>query len=101
VNPTQLIDRETLEKDVLLILSDMTQDWDNTFSGPITGSTLLVADLGFQSIDVVMLISEIHRFYRGKQFPFGQLFLTKVGYADDVKMSSVIDFMHAHWNDPA
>ena len=98
MNQAQPIARETIRNDVIRILSDMTQEWDMGFSGSITEDTSLVADLAFQSIDVVMLISEIHRYYRGKKFPFDLLFITKGGYVDDLRISVLVDFIHAHWN---
>jgi acyl carrier protein len=98
VNQAQPIDKETIRNDVIRILSDMTQEWDMGFSGPITGDSCLVAHLGFQSIDVVMLMSEIHRYYQGKKFPFELLFITKDGYVDDLRISVLVDFIHAHWN---
>lgn len=98
MNQAQPIVRETIKNDVLRILSEMTLDWDMAFSGSITEDTSLVADLAFQSIDVVMLISEIHRYYQGKKFPLELLFITKGGYVDDLRISVLVDFIHAHLN---
>lgn len=98
MNQAQPIARETIKSDVIRILSEMTLDWDMAFSGSITEDASLVADLAFQSIDVVMLISEIHRYYQGKKFPFELLFITKDGYVNDLRISVLVDFIHAHWN---
>jgi len=46
---------DTVEREIIGLLQDMTVDWDNEFSGSIDGETRLVADLGFTSIDVVQL----------------------------------------------
>jgi hypothetical protein len=49
------VTREAIVADLVALISDMTQDWDLGFSGGIHEETGLVSDLGFQSIDVVML----------------------------------------------
>lgn len=98
MNRPRLIDQEKVQADIVLILQEMTQDWGLALSRPITGKTCLVADLGFQSIDVVMLASEIHRYYQGKKFPFARLFVTKEGYVDDVTVSALVDFICEYWD---
>lgn len=84
---------ETITKDLIQILTDMTQDWDVDFSGGIGGQTRLVADLGFESIDVVMLIGEIHRHYNRRNLPFERLLLKDGGYVDDIRVSSLAEFL--------
>lgn len=84
---------ETITKDLIQILTDMTQDWDVDFSGGISGQTRLVADLGFESIDVVMLIGEIHRHYNRRNLPFERLLLKDGGYVDDIRVSSLAEFL--------
>jgi acyl carrier protein len=85
---------ETILKDLIEILSDMTRDWDTDFSGGITGDTRLVADLGLESIDVVMLIGEIHRHYNRRNLPFERVLLKDGRYVDDVRVSALAEFLH-------
>jgi acyl carrier protein len=86
---------ETIVKDLVGILSDMMQDWETEYSGGIGADTRLVADLGFESIDVVMLIGEIHRHYNRRNLPFEQLFVRGGRYVDDVTVGAVAQFLHA------
>jgi len=85
---------DLITKDLIQILTDMTQDWDLEFSGGIGADTRLVADLGFESIDVVMLIGEIHRHYNQRNLPFERLLLRDGGYVDDIRVSALAEFLH-------
>ena len=65
MKPSLQTDRTSIEQEILALVADMVKDWDHAFSPLLTEQTCLVADLGFQSIDVVMLTGlssiEIHR----------------------------------------
>ena len=50
--------REQLDRDLVAILSDMTTDWDLDLPDGITPETRLMADLAFESIDVVQLVAQ-------------------------------------------
>jgi acyl carrier protein len=97
MQPIQAIDKQKILKDIIEILSDMTQDWDIGLSGPIHGETRLVADLGFESLDVVMLTGEIQRHYNRKKFPFERLFISQGRFVDDVRLSTLADFLYDNW----
>ncbi len=90
-----MTDEETVLKDLIQILTDMTADWDTEFSGGMTADTRLVADLGFESIDVVMLIGEIQRHYQRRNLYFERLFLADGRYVDDVALGALAAFVHA------
>ena len=44
---------ETILKDIVEILEEMTSDWDLEFNGSIGPETKIISDLSFESIDVV------------------------------------------------
>jgi acyl carrier protein len=92
------ISRPEIVSDLVNLISDITQDWDLDFSGGISEETGLVSDLGFQSIDVVMLVGEIHKHYGLRNLPFEQLLLVKGKYADEIRISSLADFLHGQLN---
>ncbi|HUJ78998.1 MAG TPA: acyl carrier protein [Nitrospiria bacterium] len=98
MQPGNSIDRQSILNDIIHIISDMTQDWENELSGPISGETCLIKDLGFESIDVVMLTGEIHRYYTRKKFPFERLFISQGRYVDDVRISTLVDFLYDTWS---
>ena len=98
MQPGHTIDRQDILNDVIKIITEMTQDWENELSGQISGETRLIGDLGFESIDVVMLTGEIHRHYKRKKFPFERLFISQGRYVDDVQVSALADFLYDTWS---
>ena len=87
---------EVILTDVLGLLNQLARDWE--YSGEITPDTLLFADLGFESIDAVVLASFVQEHY-GRPFPFPQL-LAEIGERDikDLRISELVDFIHSHLN---
>lgn len=79
------------------ILADLTgilRDFQGReYSGPITRETLFFADLGFASIDAVVLGETLEKHYRRK-FPFNQLF-AELGQqqAEDLELGVLVDFL--------
>ncbi|HXI03210.1 MAG TPA: acyl carrier protein [Candidatus Saccharimonadales bacterium] len=92
------VTREAIVADLVALISDMTQDWDLGFSGGIHEETGLVSDLGFQSIDVVMLVGEIHKHYGQRNLPFEKVLLVDGRYAEEIRVSDLADFLHVQLN---
>jgi acyl carrier protein len=88
------LDRETILADVLNLLNQLARDWE--YSGELTAETFLFADLGFESIDAVVLASFVQEHYR-RQFPFPQL-LAELGRREvkDLRIGELVDFIHHH-----
>jgi acyl carrier protein len=82
--------------DVLQLLNQLARDWE--YSGEITPDTMLFADLGFESIDAVILASFVQEHY-GRPFPFPQL-LADIGQREvkDLRISELVGFIHQHLN---
>ena len=94
--------RDTVEKEIIDLLEDMTVDWDNDFSGSIDGETLLVADLGFTSIDIVQLAVAIEQLFEQQRLPFQVLLVTSDGrYVEDVSVAELTDFVTRQLNSEA
>ena len=89
--------QETILNDVLNLLRQLARDWE--YSGEITPNTFLFADLGFESIDAVILASFVQEHY-GRPFPFPQL-LADMGHREvrDLRISELVDFIFQHLND--
>lgn len=92
------IARETILHDLVQLVSDVIQDWDVEYSGGITEETRLIGDLDFQSIDVVMLVGEIHRHYNRSDLPFEKILLVDNRNVDDVRVSTIADFLFQELN---
>uniref|UniRef100_Q026V5 Putative acyl carrier protein n=1 Tax=Solibacter usitatus (strain Ellin6076) TaxID=234267 RepID=Q026V5_SOLUE len=93
------VNQEHILTDVLNLLKDLSRDWE--YSGEITPDTLIFADLGFESIDAVILASFVQKHY-GRPFPFPQL-LAEIGQRDtkDLRISELVGFIHQHLNGAA
>lgn len=86
--------RELVLKQVISVLDDMTSDWDIDFSGDIVASTQLVADLAFESIDVVHLIVTLGEVYQEKDLGFEELLIEDGRYITDLRVDQLADFLH-------
>lgn len=93
------VSRDVILTDVLSLLNQLARDWE--YSGEITPDTWLFADLGFESIDAVILASFVQEHY-GRPFPFPQL-LADIGQRDvrDLRISELVGFIHEHLNGAA
>jgi acyl carrier protein len=91
-----VLNRETILSDVLELVNQLAEDWE--YSGDITPDTLLFADLGFESIDAVVLASFVQERYQQK-FPFPEL-LAELGRRDvkDIRLGELVEFIHLHLN---
>jgi acyl carrier protein len=90
------IDQESITADVLGLLSQLARDWE--YSGEISPETFLFADLGFESIDAVVLASYVQDHYQ-RQLPFPEL-LAELGRREvkDISIGELVEFIHYHLN---
>jgi acyl carrier protein len=90
------VNQDVILTDVLNLLNQLARDWE--YSGEITPDTLLFADLGFESIDAVILASFVQEHY-GRPFPFPQL-LAEIGQRQvkDLRISELVAFIYQHLN---
>ena len=93
------VTQDVILADVLHLLNQLARDWE--YSGEITPDTLLFGDLGFESIDAVILASFVQEHY-GRPFPFPQL-LADIGHREskDLRISELVAFIHQHLNGAA
>ena len=93
------VEQESILKDVLNLLNQLARDWE--YSGEITPDTWLFGDLGFESIDAVILASFVQKQY-GRPFPFPQL-LAEIGQKEvkDLRIGELVAFIHQHLNGAA
>lgn len=84
---------EQLERDLIAILTDMTADWDLSFSGGITPETRLMADLAFESIDVVQLVVAIEAHLQRRHLHFEKLMMVDGRYVQELQVKQIVDFL--------
>lgn len=90
--------RETFLQELTAILADMTSDWDIEHDGGIGMDTRLIADLEFESIDVVQLIVAIEERFQRRDLPFEELLMKDGRYVDEFRVSDIVDFLDRHVN---
>lgn len=85
--------REELQRDILAILTDMTADWDMPHTGAIQLDTRLMADLAFESIDVVQLVVAIEGHLQRRHLHFEQLLMVDGRYVQELQVHEIVDFL--------
>lgn len=75
------------------ILKHMTSDWDLDEDHPIGPQTFLIADLGFESLDVVEFTMQVRDAVRRPDLPFEELLVVENRYVEDLSVGQVADFI--------
>lgn len=90
------LDRIAVYNDILGILKKLSDDWE--YSEEITPNTYLLSDLGFESIDLVVLGTTLEKKYE-KKLPFAQ-FYAEVGLREvrDIRIGEFTDFVFENLN---
>jgi acyl carrier protein len=83
------------ESDTIEMIGELTADWD-TGLGSLTRETAIVKDLGFESLDVVYLVTAIEQRYGRRDLPFDQLLMTDGRYVDDLTIGQIAAFLQRH-----
>lgn len=86
-------DSATLQTTVIAVLMDTVQDWDLELDEGITGTTTLIGDLAFESIDAVQFCVALEQALGRKGLPFEKLFIDDGAYVDDVSVTQVVEFL--------
>jgi acyl carrier protein len=89
--------REGVMADVLHLLDQLADDWE--YSGEITPQTYFFAEMGFESLDIVVLATSIQEHY-GQVMPFPEFF-AEIGQREnrDISVGEWVDFVHKHLNE--
>ena len=88
-------DRDTIFRDLVVILEDMTSDWETNLNGGITRESRLIADLGFESVDVVQLVVAIEEQFQRRDMPFEELLMDEGQYVEELTVGQIVDFLAA------
>lgn len=85
---------QKFEQDVIAILSELTADWDDLgLNGGIGPDTSIVNDLGFESLDVVYMVTAIEDRYGRRDLPFENLLMTNGAYVADLTVKQIAQFL--------
>jgi acyl carrier protein len=88
--------RDEIKQDTLMLLRQLADDWE--YSGVIAEDTRMIADMGFESLDVVVLSAQVQEHY-GQILPFTDLF-EEIGKRElkDICVGEWVDFVDRHIN---
>ena len=81
-----------VEQLIVDVVIELTSDWDLD-DVTISDNTLLCADAGFESLDIVQLVVLIEKRLGSPSIPFEQLFMQGGSYIDDVTISQLAAFI--------
>jgi len=82
------------EQETIALLQEITRDWSTGLGDGITPATALVSDLGFESLDVVHLVTAIEQRFGRRDLPFEDLLMTGGRYVDDLTVGDIARFLH-------
>ena len=91
------ITKHEIATHMLDLLKQLAGDWE--FDGEITPDTFLFTELGFQSLDAVVLGNSLQEHY-GQAIPYADL-LAALGQraSHDVTIGEWVDFTYQHLHD--
>lgn len=84
---------ESITQRLVAVLEDFTQDWDSEFEGEMGRETKLLADLSFESIDIIQLVVAIEEEFGKRKLPFEKLLMKDGRYVDDLSIGQISDFL--------
>ena len=86
--------RDSIFDHLRQLLREVASDWDH--SEEITDETLLFSQLGFQSLDIVVLGTALQDFYQ-REMPFAELF-ADIGQRErrDLSVGELAEFVKSH-----
>lgn len=77
---------------VAATLGDMIADW-GLDDVALTRETRIVADLGFESIDVIQMVVAIEKSVGRRDLGFDHLLMRNGRYVDDLSLGEIADFL--------
>ncbi len=84
--------KEAIEKTLVEIVEDLIQDWGIDLDDGVTGTTLLVNDLDFASVDIIQLCVAIEQHY-DRKIGFQDLLMKDGSYVSDLSIAQMVDFL--------
>lgn len=89
-------ERDEVLASVVSVVENLIADWDLDLEVPLGSETRLMADLAFESIDVMQFAVSIEQKFERKGLPFEKLFLRDGDYVEEMTLGEVSDFLVAN-----
>jgi len=81
---------------VCALLADMVQDWDLETEEAIGPATDIIADLEFESIDLIQLMVAVEKEFGVKGLPYEALVIADGAYIEELRVKTLVDFLAQH-----
>lgn len=78
---------------LIALVDDFLLDFDDDFDAAVTRDTWLLADLGFESIDIIQLVVAIEEDFGKRGLGFEDLLMNNGRYVDDLSIGQISDFL--------
>lgn len=78
---------------VIATIESIVQDWD--LDQPVNADTRLVADLGFESIDLIQMAAALEQEFGRPNFSFADLLIVDGRYVDDLTVGRIAEALDA------
>lgn len=86
--------RSEILSEIVAVLEELADDWE--YAGEIGEHTMLMGEMGFESLDIVVLATALQERYP-QEIPFSEFFAA-LGEREggDVSVAEWVDFIAAH-----
>jgi acyl carrier protein len=91
---TNRLTLQSIQQQLTVLLNDMIQEWDIELLEPIGAETRLMADLGFESVDLMQLIVAIEQAFGVRGLPYEQVLMQDGGYVTEITVRQLADFLY-------
>ena len=81
----------SVEDRLIKVLEDFIEDWG--LDAEIDSSTRLVADLEFDSIDVIQFVVEVEKAFQNRNLGFQSLLMQEGRYIEDLSVGQITGFL--------
>jgi acyl carrier protein len=88
-----LCGRSAIEALIFSTVTQMLMEMERSFPGAITSQTLLVGDLGCDSLDMAMLIASVNQHLQLTDIPFEKLLIANGRPVADLSLQTLTDFL--------
>jgi acyl carrier protein len=79
--------RHDTQSRVIATIESLVQDWE--LDRPVHSGTRLVADLGFESIDLIQMVAALEQEFGNRNFSFAELLIVDGRYVDDLTVAQI------------
>jgi acyl carrier protein len=86
-----------IKSELIGILQDVTSDWEG-FDGAFSEGTRLVADISFESVEIVQLMVAIEQHFQLKRMSTSRLLMEDGRYVEDISVGQIVAFISEELN---